>query len=151
MTNTVAKRVNIISLKMIKESSVLYPERKVSSPHDAAQLVRPLLADSDREKFVAVYLNTKNEPTAIHIVSIGTLNASMVHPREVFKGAVLSNAFSMFVAHVHPSGDTTPSTEDKVVTNLLLEAGKIMDIKIIDHIIIGGGDRFYSFKEQGLM
>lgn len=146
-----AKRVDIVTIKMIKESSILYPERKVGSPSDAASLIKPFLAESDREKFVAVYLNTKNEPTAIHTVSIGTLNASLVHPREVFKGAILSNASSLLLAHNHPSGDTKPSIEDRKITERLVEAAKILGLEIIDHIIVGEGDRFFSFKEQGML
>lgn len=93
-------------------------------------------------------LNTKNEPTSISTVSVGSLNSSIVHPREVFKTAVMSNAASIIIAHNHPSGDITPSKEDKDITLRLKEAGDIIGIKLLDHIIIG--DRNYlSLKEKG--
>jgi len=153
MTNkTQAKRVNIVSLKMVKESSVLYQQRRVVSPSDAAELVREFLEDSDREKFVVAYLNTKNEPTAIHTVSIGTVNSSLVHPREVMKGAILSNATSIILSHNHPSGSNVkPSDEDVKITKRLVEAGKLIGIEIIDHVIIGHDGRYFSFKEEGII
>lgn len=120
-----AKRVDIVSLKMIKESSILYEKRAVISPKDASELVREFLEDSDREKFVVAYLNTKNEPTAIHTVSIGTVNSSLVHPREVMKGAILSNASSIILSHNHPSNNVKPSEEDIRITKRLVEVGKL--------------------------
>lgn len=149
MKKKAAKRVEIVSLKMIRESSMLYSNRKVSSPSDAKELIEEFLEDCDREKFVVAFLNTKNEPTAIHTVSIGTLNASLVHPREVFKGALLSNANTIILSHNHPSGDPKPSKEDIGITKRLKEAGKILGIDILDHIIIGKDGRYYSFKEEG--
>ncbi|EPZ38724.1 DNA repair protein RadC [Anoxybacillus ayderensis] len=80
-----AKRVNIVSVKLVREGSVLYRERRVQSPEDAYQLLKPFLVDADREVFVVVCLDTKNQPTAIHVCHVGSLNASIVHPREVFK------------------------------------------------------------------
>lgn len=147
-----AKRVNIVSIKLVKETSFLYAQRKISSPSDAADIVKNFLEDSDREKFLVVCLNTKNEPTCFNIVSIGTLNSSLVHPREVFKTAILSNSNSIILVHNHPSGgDPDPSREDGEVTQRLLEAGKILGIEVIDHIIIGSNSRFMSFKEKGLL
>lgn len=149
---TAAKRVDIISLKMVREKSVLYGNRKISSCEDAFHLIRDFLQDSDREKFVVVYLNTKNEPTAIHTVSIGTLNSALVHVREVFKGAILSNSASMILSHNHPSGNNVyPSSEDLQITERLVEAGKIIGIEILDHLIIGSTGSFYSFKQDGKM
>lgn len=149
MSKLAAKRVDIVSLRMVKECSVLYQKRKITSPSDGAELIKEFLEDSDREKFVVVYLNTKNEPTAIHTVSVGTVNASLVHPREVMKGAILSNAASMILFHNHPSSDTKPSSEDRAITKRLVEAGKILGVEVIDHIIIGDG--YYSFKEHDLI
>ncbi|KDE45991.1 DNA repair protein RadC [Geobacillus sp. CAMR12739] len=120
-----AKRVNIVSLKLVRESSVLYKERHVKSPEDAYKLLKPFLADADQEVVVVVCLDTKNQPTAIHVCHVGSLNASIVHPREVFKSAILANAASILVAHNHPSTDPTPSGEDIEVTRRLVEAGRI--------------------------
>lgn len=145
-----AKRVDIVSLRLVKESSVLYPNRKINSPEDAAKLLEEFLADADREHFVAIYLNIKNEPTAIHTVSIGTLNSAQVHAREVFKGAMLANAAAIIIGHNHPSGDPTPSKEDTKITDALVDIGRIIGIEIIDHIIIGHG-RFVSLKAKGMI
>ena len=145
-----AKRVDIVSLKMVREGSILYKNRKVSSPNDAVALIEDFLEDADREKFVVAYLNNRHEPTAIHTVSIGTLNSSLVHPREVMKAAILSNAKTILLSHNHPSGsDVTPSEEDISITKRLIDAGKIMGIDILDHIIIGENGKYYSFKEEG--
>ncbi|GGJ81155.1 DNA repair protein RadC [Anoxybacillus voinovskiensis] len=97
-----AKRVNIVSLKLVREGSVLYRERRVQSPEDAYKLLKPFLVDADREKFVVVCLDTKNQPTAIHVCHVGSLNASIVHPREVFKSAIFANVASILVVHNHP-------------------------------------------------
>ena len=143
-----SKRVDVISIRMVKESSFLYPNRKVSSPEDARDLFQKFLEDMDKEYFIVACLNTKNEVNSIEIVSVGSLNSSIVHPREVFKSAILSNAASIIVCHNHPSEHTTPSKEDLSITERLIEVGIIIGIPVIDHIILGG-NQFYSFKERG--
>lgn len=146
-----AKRVDIVSLKMIKESSILYGDRKISTPKDAIEIVKVILEDCDREKLVVCCLNTKNEPTSISTVSIGTLNSSIVHPREVFKTAIMSNSASIILFHNHPSGNTQPSKEDISITERIKEAGKIIGIEMIDHIIIGDNEKYTSLKEEGIV
>lgn len=143
-----AKRVNIVSLKLVKESSILYKNRCVRSPEDGYQLLKQFLGDVDREYFVVVCLDTKNQPTAINICHIGSLNASIVHPRECFKPAILSNAASILVGHNHPSGKSAESREDVEVTKKLVEAGKIIGIDVLDHIVLGDGE-YVSLKEKG--
>ncbi|WP_409482402.1 RadC family protein [Bacillus safensis] len=143
-----SKRVDVVSLKMVKESSMLYENRVIRSPEDSYRLFKQFLGDVDREHFVVVCLDTKNQPTAINICHIGSLNASIVHPREVMKPAVLSNAASILVGHNHPSGNPEPSQEDIHVTRKLVEAGKIMGIDLLDHIVMGE-DEFVSLKEKG--
>lgn len=146
--NQSAKRVPIITIKLIREASVLYPARRINSPLDAYEILKSFLVDADRENFYAIYLNTKNEPVAIHPVSVGSLNASLVHPREVYKAAILVNAASVILSHNHPSGDPTPSREDIEVSKRLKEAGLIIGIEVIDHIILGMGTNYYSLKEH---
>ncbi|MEW9122018.1 MAG: JAB domain-containing protein [Thermotaleaceae bacterium] len=102
-SKSAAKRVNIVSLKVVKETSFLYPERNVKSPEDAYRLLKQFLVEADREYFLVVCLDTKNQPTAINVCHMGSLNASIVHPREVLKPAILSNSASIIVAHNHPS------------------------------------------------
>ncbi|WP_438316061.1 JAB domain-containing protein [Sporosarcina sp. FA9] len=145
-----AKRVDIVSLRLVKESSLLYKDRAIRSPEDGYNLFKQFLGELDREYFVVMCLDVKNQPTAINICHIGSLNASIVHPREVMKTAILSNSASILVAHNHPSGQPEPSPEDIDVTKRLAEAGKIMGIELIDHLIIGE-DRFISLKEKGFM
>jgi DNA repair protein RadC len=143
-----AKRVNIVSIKLVKESSLLYKERSVRSPEDGYELLKLFLEEKDREHFIVVSLDTKNQPVSINVCHIGSLNASIVHPREVMKSAILSNAASIIVGHNHPSGKAEPSREDIEVTKRLVEAGKIIGIEVLDHIIVGDG-MFTSLKEKG--
>jgi DNA repair protein RadC len=100
-----AKRVNVVSLKLVRERSFLYPERTVRSPEDAYKLFKEILEDADRELFVVISLSTKNIPLNINICHVGSLNASLVHPREVMKSAILSNAASIMVGHNHRRKD----------------------------------------------
>lgn len=148
MKNNHAKRVDIVSLKMVRESSILYENRRISSPNEALEVFKTLLENSDREKLVVCCLNTKNEPTNLSIVSVGSLNSSVVHPREVFKTAVMSNAASIIVAHNHPSGDTTPSKEDINITERLKKSGEIIGVPLLDHLIVGN-NTYLSLKEDG--
>lgn len=148
--SNVAKRINIVSIKMVKESSFLYQTRQILSPNDAYEMIKEQLEGLDREQFIIACLNTKNEPTNISVVSVGSLNKAIVHPREVFKTAILSNAASIMAFHNHPSGDTTPSDQDIQLTNRLYEAGELLGIKVLDHLIIGDGS-FTSLKEKGYL
>ncbi|MCU7201200.1 JAB domain-containing protein [Turicibacter sanguinis] len=148
--SNVAKRINLVSIKMVKEASFLYQTRTISSPYDAYEMIKDQLQDLDREQFIIACLNTKNEPTNITVVSVGSLNKAIVHPREVFKTAILSNAASIMAFHNHPSGDTTPSQQDLQLTNRLYEAGELLGIKLLDHLIIGDGS-FTSLKEKGYL
>ncbi|WP_337250844.1 JAB domain-containing protein [Clostridium intestinale] len=145
------KRIDIVSIKMIRESSMLYGIRRINQPNDAVGIARRFLDDADREQLLVCSIDVKNQPTSIAVVSIGSINSSIVHPREVFKTAILSNAASIIVFHNHPSGDTTPSKEDINVTNRLKEAGKILGIEVLDHIIIGKNGNFHSIRESGVI
>lgn len=148
--SNVAKRINIVSIKMIKESSFLYQARTISSPNDAYEMIRRQLEGLDREQFIIACLNTKNEPTNLSVLSVGSLNKAIVHPREGFKTAILSNTASIMAFHNHPSGETTPSQQDMQLTNRLYEAGELLGIKLLDHLIIGDGT-FTSLKEKGYL
>ncbi|WP_394185106.1 RadC family protein [Metabacillus halosaccharovorans] len=150
MTKPSAKRVSIVSVKLVRESSILYERRSIRSPQDAYDLLKSFLEDKDREHFIVVSLDTKNQPVSINICHIGSLNASIVSLREVMKSAILSSAASIMVAHNHPSGETTESREDVEVTKRLAEAGKLMGIELLDHIIIGDG-KYNSLKEKGVI
>ena len=95
-------------------------------------------------------LDTKNKIIGIFTISTGSLNASIIHPRDIFQRAILSNAASVILAHNHPSGDPTPSSEDIELTNKLVQVGKMMDLPILDHVVIGDG-KFVSLKERGII
>ncbi|MNN28022.1 hypothetical protein D3C81_1415790 [compost metagenome] len=127
------------------------PEAQIiRSPRDAADIVMEQLRYLQKEHFVCLFLNTKNHIIAQETLSIGSLNASIVHPREVFRAAIKCCSASIVCAHNHPSGDPTPSSEDILITNRLCKAGEIVGIDVLDHIVIGDGE-FVSLKEQGLM
>lgn len=146
-----SKRIEIVSLRMVREkTSLLYPNRIVRTPEDAANLFRQFIGDCDRESFCILCLNTKNEPTALHLVSTGSLNASLVHPRETFKLAILANSASIITCHNHPSGEPTPSQEDIELTSRLRDSGCLLGIDLLDHLVLGNGT-FVSMKERGLM
>jgi DNA repair protein RadC len=113
-------------------------------------LVKDELKKADREVFLAISLNTRNKILGINTVSVGSLNASLVHPREVFKDAIMHGAYSVVLAHNHPSGDSEPSEDDLMITKRLVEAGKILDIKVTDHIIITKNG-YFGFKEKNLI
>ena len=120
----------------------------VTCPEDAADYAAPRLRYENREHMCAMLLNVKNHIIAWETISIGSLDASVVHPREVFKPAIIKGAASIILVHNHPSGDPTPSKEDLEVTARMVQVGKIMNISVLDHIIIGG-DSFVSMKEKG--
>ncbi|ANB59601.1 RadC family protein [Anoxybacteroides amylolyticum] len=126
-----------------------YDERYViRSPEDGAKYVMDDMRFLSQEHFVAIYLNTKNQVIHRKTVFIGSLNASIVHPREVFKEAIKRSAASIICVHNHPSGDPTPSREDIEVTRRLAECGRIIGIELLDHLIIGD-QKFISLKEKG--
>lgn len=127
---------------------------RVSSPEAAFELFRNAMGGLDKEKehFLSASLNTQNGLKSLDIISIGSLNANIVHPREVFYAAIANRAAAIIVAHNHPSGDPSPSHNDIALTEKLKKAGKILGIEVYDHIIFGTGpqDGFLSMKEQGI-
>lgn len=122
----------------------------LSTPEDVVALVKPLVSGRDREVFVCACLDTKNRVRKVVEVSIGSLNASIVHPRELFKEAVGVSAASVVVCHNHPSGDPTPSGADIQLTRRLVKAGDVLGIELLDHVVIGG-DEHASLRDLGLM
>jgi DNA repair protein RadC len=125
--------------------------RSISTPEDVVDLCAVQLRGFDREHFWALALNTKNQLLRVLEVSIGSLNASIVHPRELFRDAVRVSAASIVVVHNHPSGDPTPSGADVQLTRRLVRAGDVLGIEVLDHVVIGDGGEFASMKDMGLM
>lgn len=130
----------------------LAPEERmvISSPKDVANLVMAEMAAFDQEHLRVVLLNTKNEVLSIQEIYIGNVNSSVVRPGEVLRPAVRDNAPSVIVVHNHPSGDPTPSPEDIAITRDLLAAGKLLGIELLDHLVVGSGNRYVSLNEKGL-
>lgn len=140
-------------IKVVQEKGERYDvDRKISGPYDIHRIARDVLEmDTEAEEVVMLLtLNTKNQVTGIFEVSRGTINTSLVHPREVFKRALLHNATAIVLLHNHPSGDPKPSIEDISITERLVEAGSILGVNVLDHVIIGH-DRHASLKEMELM
>ncbi len=142
----------LAALELGKRVVTLSPAERpqVSCAQDAASLVAPDLQALDQESLVVLLLNTRNHVLLKRTIYVGTVNSSAVRPAEVLRPAIRENAPSIIVAHNHPSGDPTPSPEDVAVTRDLVAAGKLMDIDVLDHLVIGSGGRFTSLKERGL-
>ena len=146
-------QVSFERIVLVKEKVGRYElPRETGSPEDAYRAITAItnVEEEAQEVLGILILNTKHKIVAVHEISRGTLNASMVHPREVFKPAVLHNAAAIICFHNHPSGDPTPSREDVEITKRLVEAGKIMAIEVLDHLIVGD-ERYVSLKERGVM
>lgn len=118
----------------------------IVSPQDIHTNVKEI-KDSDNECFAVICLDSKNKMISSEVVSIGTLNSCASHAREIFRGAITRNAASVILSHNHPSGDVTPSLQDIAVTKKLVEAGTILDIRVLDHVIVSG-DKFFSLREE---
>lgn len=123
---------------------------KIGSPGDAADLVMVELREFKQEVLKVLLLNTKNVVIGVHNASMGSLNSSIVHPREIFKEAIRKSAASIIMVHNHPSGDPTPSSEDIAATGRIREAGKLIGIDLLDHVIVGNG-RYISLREKNLL
>lgn len=140
----------IVRIKQVlKKGKNTLGEQTVRSPKDGADLAVKLIGDDDREVLLVMALNTKNQVVAVHRAHIGSLNASICHPREVFKACILNNAASLIISHQHPSTDPTPSREDIELTKRIAEAGKILGIELLDHLIVGMTGKHVSLKEKG--
>lgn len=147
--------ISTYSLRVVKESGGRYDidSKIISQPKDTVRIFNEVLELDTRteEVFAIMTLDTKNKVTGIFTVSIGAINSAVVHPREVYKRALLQNAAVIIACHNHPSGDPSPSKEDINITLRLKEVGKIIGIELLDHIIIGSNDDYISFKNKGII
>lgn len=150
MARKVRKGLTVIKLQMVREEVEYYGEKKITNPKDVEEVVRKFIGNADREVFVAINLSSANKINSIHVISVGSLNQSLVHPRECFKAALLTNAQSVVFAHNHPSGTVEPSLEDRQVTSQLKQCGQLLEIQVLDHVIIGEKG-FFSFQENALL
>ena len=147
------RRRTISQLKVVVVGSFVAEDDKPYVIGDAEAvgalpMLKELMDNADREVFVCLHLSTKNQLISWEIVSVGSLNSSIVHPRELFKGAILANAASVVIAHNHPSGDSTPSGADIQLTRRLVKAGDVLGIEVLDHVVFG--DEVISMREMSL-
>lgn len=134
--------------RRISTQTPSYKSKELTDPKKVYQLIKSKLKDYHKEHFYIIVLNSRNWSVAE--ISVGSLNASIVHPREVFAEAIKNKAASVIFAHNHPSDDPEPSEDDLVTTKRLVEAGKILEIEIIDHVIVTK-DKFFSMKQKGIL
>ena len=143
--------LDVVRIRLVKEPS-WYSEEPLEKSADVAKLMSEKLSDCDREMFCILNLATDGKVINMNIVSVGTLNATLISPREVFKSSILSNAASVIAVHNHPSGNVSPSRHDKLITQRLREAGSLLDIELQDHIIVGGyKGEYFSFQEENMI
>jgi DNA repair protein RadC len=139
-------------IALVREPGVKLAERpQIRFPAEGAPLLAQYIGETDREVFVVALLTIRRRILGLHTVSVGCLTSSLVHPREVFKPAILSGSAALILGHNHPSGDPEPSAEDIALTRRLSTAGQVLGIEILDHIIVGEAGRFVSLRERGVM
>ena len=144
-------RIPIYRVTLVREGKMPTYESRIRSSASAHTVLQEYLADTDREHFVILMLDQKNQVIGINTVSIGSLTASVVHPREVYKPAILSNCAALILGHNHPSGDPQPSKEDRAITQRLKEAGALLGINVLDHLVIGADGRYFSFADENML
>lgn len=145
------EKIEVVNIRMVKEPS-LYSTEKIKSPEDVLRIIAKELSTYDREVFAVLNLKSNGQPINLNICSMGTLDSSMVSPREVFKSCILSNSAAFIAIHNHPSGNISPSQEDRDVTSRLLGCSELLGIKMLDHIVVAGeSGAMYSFKNEGEM
>lgn len=140
-----------VEIRMVKTTTPLLGAEPISSPEAAVRALADIVRDYDREVVACVTLSASMHPINMSIISRGILNQSLIHPREVLKTAILSNANSIMLFHTHPSGSLNPSREDIAMTDQLQKACTLMNIPMMDHIILGRGNQYYSFREKDIL
>lgn len=142
------KNLYMVRIKTVREKKIAYCGDSITSAEKACDIVKPIIGDSDKEVVITMCLDAKLKPLTIERTAIGTVDQCMVLPKEIFKTAILSNAYGIMIFHNHPSGEVRPSSQDMEMTKLLYAVSKLMGFDLIDHIILGE-EGYYSFKENG--
>lgn len=150
MPRTAKYKLDQVAIRMVKERPLL-SDTPIHNASDAVRVMHELLKDLDREVVAVVNFQTDMRPINMNIISMGAVNASMAHPREILKSIILSNAAAVMLIHNHPSGRVQPSPEDRKVTSKVSELMSLMEIQFLDHIILGTGERYYSFRENNVL
>jgi DNA repair protein RadC len=140
--------IPMYKISMIRDGSVCAERTTVTRSQDLSPLLGGYFAQHDREEMLAVLLDAKHKIIGLNTISIGSASMSIVHPRETFKAAILSNCAAIILTHNHPSGDPTPSQEDRQLTKRLKECGDLLGIPVLDHMVMGDG-RYHSFADRG--
>ena len=125
--------------------------RRIEDPDTAYEMLAPLVGTSPKEMALVVTLDTKHRPLAIRMETVGSIDHTFMSPRELFRAAIMDNAACVFLAHNHPSGDPEPSRDDERVTRRLVEAGRLLGIEVLDHLVIGSPGRWTSLARRGLI
>ncbi|MFH1674275.1 MAG: JAB domain-containing protein [Pseudomonadota bacterium] len=151
--NTYRQTSYAYRISLVRDKHVRFLSEPVTEPGIGARVIRNTIkkaGQTDRENVVVIMLSSNNEITGTNIVSQGTLNRSFLTMREIFKPAIIANAAAIVMGHNHPSGDCSPSKEDRLITKKTREAGRLLGIELLDHIIVGRNGKYFSFKENGL-
>ena len=142
-------RIPVYHVRLVRHARHRVASRQVTDPKTAVDVLRSYLKGADREHVVVILLDARNAIIGINTVSIGTLTAALVHPRELWKPAILASAAGIVMGHNHISGDPTPSQEDRTTAKRAIEAGRLLGIPMVDWLIIGDQGRYYSARERG--
>ena len=143
--------LEVVNIRLVKEPS-LYSEQTLDNPQAVVELMAKELSQYDREVFCILNMKNNGQVINMNLVSVGTINASLVIPREVFKSSILTNASAIIGLHNHPSGNVKPSKEDMIVTRKLQKCGQLLGIELLDHIIVGGTNgKTLSFREEKML
>lgn len=142
------KEIPVVHLQIVRDGQVPYGEMKLESPQKAARAIWDFLGDVDREHVVVCCVDSCMRPTHLQIAGIGTANTCLVSVPEIFKLAILSSSSGLLLFHTHPSGEAAPSLADIDITRKIREAGKILDVPLYDHVIVGASGSYFSFKEH---
>jgi DNA repair protein RadC len=138
------------SYQVVRDRALTVESKIASNSTNAARILREFIGKSSKEHVVMMALDARHAIIGLNLVSIGTMTASMIHPREVYQPALMLSAASIIIAHNHPSNDPTPSQEDHDITRRLVRAGEILGVPLMDHIVIAD-DSYFSFREHGLL
>jgi len=144
-------KLEVVSVRLVKDAPLL-SKKKIMKPEDAIDVVGNVLCEMDREVICVINLKTDGIPINCHFASMGAVNQAILHPRELFKASILSNAANMILVHNHPSSNLQPSKEDTIMTDRMIKLTELLGIPLLDHIIVGGDNKeYFSFRAKGLL